>query len=313
MNKNALVLGATGLIGYGVASALNETGWKVRAVSKRSLINTHIFSENIEYVSGDFYDEKFLKRALIGIDKVFFFLSSTFPSTSLHSLEFEISRTISGLDYLLRMMKELNVPEIVFPSSGGTIYGSVTTGGAKESDTIKPVTPYGMGKKICEEVLDFYSLQGISSTILRVGNVYGSPFARTTTQGVIDVFVQKAISGEEATVWGDSLTNIRDYIFLDDFSYAVASIADYKAKGVEVYNLSSGIGTSLEDIIIYINKYSEKPLKVKYISNDSTASIKRIVLDMEKFKKKTGWYNRFSIENGIAETIERKKQMQLML
>ena len=156
---------------------------------------------------------------------------------------------------------------------------------------------------MCEGVLEFYSQFGISSTILRVGNVYGSPIMRTTTQGVIEVFVQKALKGECATIWGDALTNVRDYIFMDDFSEAVAKIGACKAKGVEVYNLSSGVGTTLEDIINAINSYVCKPLKVKHIQSDVTGAIKRIVLDMSKFRKKTGWEPKYDLPMLVKEMV----------
>lgn len=312
-HSKALVIGATGLLGYGITHELVNTGWSVRAIGKENLISDKAFPDSVEYLCGDFYDEAFLSSALIGIDKVFYFLSSTFPSTSTDSLELEISRTINGLDYLLRMMRNNNVFDIVFPSSGGTIYGDVESGIAHETDILNPITPYGVGKKICEDILRFYSQFGISSTILRVGNVYGSPLARTTTQGVIDVFVQKALRNETATVWGDALANVRDYIFVDDFSAAVANIGKYKTNGVEIYNLSSGVGTTLQQIIETINKYSGTALLVKRIENNSASSIKRIVLDMQKFKNKTGWEPRFSIDTGIEETIKRKQQMKVIL
>lgn len=311
--KNALVIGATGLLGYGITIELNKSGWNVRAIGIENLINSKIFPDSIEYICGDFYDESFLSNVLKGVDKVFFFLSSTFPSTSSDSLELEISRTLKSLDYILRKMRELGIPEIVFPSSGGTVYGNVESGIAREADILRPTTPYGVGKKMCEDVLKFYSTFGILSTILRVGNVYGTPLARTTTQGVIDVFVQKALKGETATIWGDALHNVRDYIFADDFSEAVATIGNHKAEGVEVYNLSSGIGTNLEEIVQAINRYSSEPLRINYVQDDATASIKRIILDMEKFKLKTGWKPKYDINKGIAETIERKKKMKELL
>lgn len=306
MSNNALVIGATGLLGYGITHELNKSGWKVKAIGKDSLTRSDVFPIGVEYICGDFYDETFLSNVLQNIDKVFFFLSSTFPSTSVDSLELEISRTLRGLDYLLRKMRDERVAEIVFPSSGGTIYGNIEDGMAKEDDVLKPITPYGMGKMMCENVLRFYSQFGIRSTILRVGNVYGSPLSRATTQGVIEVFVQKALRGETAVIWGNALSNVRDYIFMDDFAEAVAVIGKHKAEGVEVYNLSSGVGTSLGEIIKVINKYSMKPLKLKQVENDATASIRRIVLDMTKFKNKTGWMPKYNIEAGIAETINRK-------
>ena len=224
MKRKALVIGATGLLGYGITKELYKKGWNVRAIGRENLISSSIFPEGIEYICGDFFDETFLKAALEGVEKVYFFISTTFPTTSVNSLELEISRTLSGLDYLLRMMRDTGVNDLVFPSSGGTVYGDVEYGSAKEEDLLKPTIPYGVGKMMCEDLLHYYSQFGISSTILRVGNVYGSPLARTTSQGVIDVFVQKALKGEFATVWGNSLTSIRDYIFMDDFSEAVVRI-----------------------------------------------------------------------------------------
>lgn len=313
MKGNTLVIGATGLLGYGITHELYKTGWNVRAIGKENLVASSVFPEGVEYICGDFYDETFLTNCLNDIDKVFFFLSSTFPSTSTDSLELEISRTLNGLDYLLRKMRNVGINDIVFPSSGGTVYGDVESGVAKETDMLKPTTPYGTGKMMCEDVLRFYSQFGISSTILRVGNVYGSPLARTTTQGVIEVFVQKALRGETATIWGNALSNVRDYIFIDDFAEAVAKIGEHKSEGVQIYNLSSGVGTTLEEIIEAINQCIEQPLKVKYVKNDVTSSIKRIVLDMSRFKKKTGWNPKYDIENGIIATIDRKKNMKEIL
>lgn len=312
MRKNALVIGATGLLGYGITIELNKAGWNVRAIGIEN-INSNFFPEGIEYICGDYYDETFLTHVLKDIDKVFFFLSSTFPSTSSDSLELEISRTLNGLDYLLRKMREIGIPELVYPSSGGTIYGDVEYGTAHETDILNPTTPYGVGKMLCEDVLKFYSQFGVGATILRVGNVYGTPLARKTTQGVIDVFVQKALKGDLATIWGDAIHNVRDYIFVDDFSEAVVKISEHHTSGVEVYNLSSGVGTSLKEIIETINKYSPNELKIKSIQNDNTARIKRIVLDMEEFKIKTGWTPRYDIDKGIIETIKRKKKMKELL
>ncbi len=308
MQKHALVIGATGLLGYGVTLELNKTGWEVRAMGRENLVDSSIFPPEIEYLCGDFYDESFLIDCLYGIDKVFFFLSSTFPSTSIDSLELEITQTVRGLDYLLRKMKEAKVYDIIFPSSGGTVYGNIKTGKAKETDRLKPVTPYGVGKKLCEEILRFYSLQGISATILRIGNVYGTPMIRTKAQGVIDVFIQKALMGEKITIWGNAMNDVRDYIFVDDFAEAVAKVAEIEANGVEILNLSSEEETTLGQIVDVIKKDLETEITTTESDNQSAAAISRMVLDNSKIRARIDWKPQHTIETGIQETIRRKKE-----
>lgn len=295
------------MLGYGVTVKLCESGWNVRAMGNEVLEREDFFPRNVEYVCGDFFDDSFLASALEGVDKVFFFISTTFPSTSKDSLELEITRTLYGLDYLLRKMRDMKVHEIVYPSSGGTVYGNLQDGVAKEESVLRPITPYGVGKKMCEDILEYYTQFGICATIIRVGNVYGAPMHRTRAQGVIDLFVQKALRGEHVDVWDDALQSERDYIFYDDFSDAVARIADYKPAGVDIYNLGSGVGTSLAEIIRIININTKSELEVNMVREGSTSSIKRIVLDMSKFKEKTGWEPRYSIEDGIIATIKLKK------
>lgn len=312
MEKTALVIGATGLLGYGITCELCREGWDVRAIG-RELINTRIFPNDVKYASGNFYDETFLAKSLHGVDKVFFFLSSTFPSTSTDSLELEINSTLKGLDYLIRNMRRESVNELIFPSSGGTVYGNHLDGLSKETDILHPITPYGIGKMMCEYILSFYSEFGISTTILRIGNVYGSPMIRKAKQGVIDLFVQKALKNEVATIWGDILHYERDYIFADDFSRAVVKIASKKVNGVQIFNLGSGYGTTLETIIDIINKYVNNPLKINYIQYDSTFSIKRIILDMKKFHDFVDFEYEYDIESGIKKTIERKKHIQRLI
>lgn len=309
MGKKALVIGATGLLGYSLTNELSKTGWVVKAVGRERLDSNHLFNEKVEYIEGDIFDEEFLSKILSDIDKVFYFLSTTFPSTSTNSLEMEIGYSLKGLDYLLRKMKDKGVKELVFPSSGGMIYGDISVGTAKEEDMVSPNTPYGVGKLMCEEILRFYSQLGISSTILRIGNVYGSPLIRNKNQGVIDVFIQKALTLEEAVIWGDAINNIRDYIFIDDAVKAIAMISNKPVSGIEIYNLSSGIGVSLGDIISIIDANVQKPLVIRRISENTVSSVKRIVLDINKIKKTTGWSPQYSIQEGIKKTVERKMKI----
>lgn len=304
LRKNALVIGAAGFLGRSIASMLSMSGWRVRAIDKNSIIETGL--DGVECLCGNIFDEQFLIRSLNNIDVVYFFLSSLLPSAN---SENQSNKMLNALSHVLDKMKECGVEKIVFPSSGGAIYGNVISGSAKEEDMLAPVTIYGAERMECEKYLARYASLGISSMILRISNVYGSLSYREVKQGVIDIFIQKAIMNEEVSVWGNALTNIRDYIFVDDFTDAVEMISDREFQGFNVYNIGSGVGVSLKEIIGIINDKMGKPLKVNHAPNDVTDSIERIVLNCNKVTRDFGWRPKYNIEQGIIETINRKKRI----
>ena len=301
--KKALVIGAAGLLGYSVTRSLCDNGWKVRAVDKNSIIMSGLFDNRVESLCGDIFDAAFINKSLEDIDIVYFFLSSFLPSASLDNKN---NIMYDALESVLDKMIEQGISEVVFPSSGGAIYGNIISRYAKEEDMPAPVTSYGIERLECEKLLERYATLGISSMILRIGNVYGGNMYREVKQGVIDIFVQKVLKDEEITIWGNALNNIRDYIFMDDFVDAVYKTSAREFYGINIYNVGSGVGVSLGEILEIIEDKLEKPLRLKYIPNDVTDSIERIILDCGKIKSEYDWAPQYDIERGIVETIKRK-------
>jgi UDP-glucose 4-epimerase len=305
--KNVLVIGGTGLLGHSVSNSLICSGLNVRVFSRDTLPDS-IRNKNIEYIEGDMFSETLLKKALKDVDKVFYFLSTTFPKDNKCALQDEIILSQGLLEHTIQSMLSAGVQNIIFPSSGGTVYGDIPYGCANEDMVLDPSTSYGAGKVLCEQMLKFYCKKGLSTLILRIGNVYGSPIFRTQPQGVIDIFIQKALLYQPITIWGNAEALIRDYIFLDDFSNAVKIVSEKKYdEKFQVFNISSGIGTSLKEIIEEIKICTNVPITIEYIEDNVTKDINRVVLDISKIKSLTSWKPSYELHRGIKTTVERKK------
>jgi UDP-glucose 4-epimerase len=260
----------------------------------------------IEIITGDINDKGVITEALADVDTVLYFISQTFPSMNHASLKYEIENSLHTLDYTLSVMRDMNVSGIVFPSSGGTIYGDVADGMANENFPPQPVSAYGAGKLLSEEVLKYYSrAHGIDALILRISNVYGCPFYRKVQQGAVDIFIQKALSGEPIELWGEPSLLIRDHIFIDDLCSAIIALVNAKCSGAEVFNIASGVGHSIQEVIDCIEESIQKPIE-KILRPSSIAGISRNVLDISKISKRTGWIPEYSLETGVKRTIERK-------
>jgi len=105
-------------------------------------------------------------------------------------------------------------------------------------------------------------LQDIKSIILRVANPFGERQRVDTAQGAVGVFLHRAIHDQGIEIWGDGNVT-RDYIHISDVAEAFACAINYQGNK-SVFNISSGIGTSLNELISLVENILESKVKTRY-------------------------------------------------
>jgi len=300
MKKKCLILGGGGFIGSNLIGSLLQQGFDVRIfdIVGFSRKNIKEYIDIVEIVEGDFNDSLKLKIVLEDIDYVYHLISTTVPSSSQLNPQFDIESNLLPTLNLLDLVKESSVKKLIYLSSGGTVYGVPIATPIKENHTTNPINSYGIVKKSIEDYLLLYNrLWSIDICIFRLSNPYGEKQNPKGVQGVIPVFLSKAINKETVEVWGDG-TVIRDYIYIKDVMAIMVRALEIETPEI-IYNLGSGIGTSINDILKYIKENLELDLKVNYCQGRSF-DVPVNVLDVSNLKNRFGTINYVNIDEGIS-------------
>jgi UDP-glucose 4-epimerase len=135
--------------------------------------------------------------------------------------------------------------------------------------------------------------------ILRYSNPYGERQSPYGKQGIIPIFLNKINTGENPTIFGDG-SAIRDYIYIKDAVNATLSVFE---KDIEdkIFNIGSGRGASVNDIVTVISEVTGKTICPLY-KNDAGVYIKKIILDISKIKNATGWSPSTGLFEGVQKT-----------
>lgn len=301
---NILVLGGTGFLGSHLAEQMAALH-AVRVYAPSAL--RFKFNANIEAIAGLIADTGELKKQVEWADLIFHFVSTTNPKTSLNDHQHDLSSNLLPVVQLLDMMRLFRNKKIIFCSSGGAVYGHSHGKLLSEKDEKKPSTSYGLVKSTIEEYIEYYHRSfGIEYLILRPANVYGLKTRSVGEQGIISTLIYNAIFNKPSAFWVD-LNNIRDYIFIDDFIEAVATLVEQSACGI--YNIGSGCGNSLSQIIEAVQYNCDTELQITTagtLIKDEAFN----VLDISKIKSGTGWSPKTGIDEGISYVYD---QMRLFL
>jgi UDP-glucose 4-epimerase len=295
-SSRCLVLGGGGFLGKNLCGALSRLGFETFCFSK---IDVNI--PNVKWIPGDFCDDGDLEAATVGMDIVFHLISTTTPASGdldpLADAQSNILQTIK----LLEACRRAEVGRIVFVSSGGTLYGNADVLPTPESQQCLPVCAYGISKLAVEKYLLLYErLYGVTGISLRVANPYGPGQLAYKNQGVIGAFIRKALRDESIEIWGNGQV-VRDYIFIDDVIEALIKSAFYKGQE-RVFNIGSGCGTSINDIVILLERELKKSLAVKYHEARSLDVMKSI-LDCSLAEREMNWRPQTTLEEGVSRTI----------
>lgn len=275
--KKILILGGSGFIGRNLSLSLTKLGYRV---SSFDLISPEKRVKSIEYIEGDFFNDRDLEIAINDKDYIIHAISTINPGNSneyyIRGYEKDFLQTIKLCNLLIGSKTRL-----IFLSSGGTVYGEHKQQPINEQVLPQPINHYGNIKLCLENTIRTFNYQmNIKMLIVRISNPYGPGQDFKKGVGFIDAVLKNAINNQPIIVWGDG-ENIRDYIYIDDVCNMIASLLEY--RGVyDTFNISSGIGTSQNDILNIVKDMGLE-LKVKY-EDKRSVDVREIILDNSRIR-----------------------------
>lgn len=290
-----LVIGGCGFIGSHVVDALLARGASVRVLDRGKEQFRDPFP-SVEYVQGDFSDSSLINEALIGMDGVIHLASTTVPSTSNLDPIADITGNLIGTMKLIEGMRAIGVKNLVYSSSGGTVYGIPKTNPIPEDHALHPISSYGIVKAAIENYLFMENhLHGLRYCALRASNPYGPRQGHRGVQGVIGTYLWRIAKNEPIEVWGDG-SAVRDFIYVTDLAELCVSALHSQACGV--FNAGSGQGASVLDMIEMVQKTTGQDLTPVF-KPGRAFDVPRAVLDITRARTTFDWAPEFDLQNGI--------------
>jgi len=297
-----LVTGGAGFIGSNVADGLIDEGYKTVIVDDLS----NGMKENVPQKSA-FYKVDVRDKALEDVFK------KEKPDIVIHnaaqlSVRISVENPLHDADInimgglnLIDLCKKYSVKKVLFASSGGTVYGEQQVFPADESHPLGPISPYGVAKLATEHYLHYYhSVYGLNYISLRYANIYGPRQDPLGEAGVVAIFSNKILEGEEPVINGDGLQT-RDYTYIGDVVKANLSAitSDYAGP----VNIGTGVETDVVTLFNILKHASGKDIQAKH-GPAKTGEQKRSVLDSNLAEKVLGWKPEIAIEEGLKLTFE---------
>lgn len=303
MRNRCLVLGGNGFIGSHLVENLLEKGFKVSVFGRfdsKKVKNLKQVKNRITFYQGDLSNTQDLENALRNAEYVFHFICGSTPASTMHAPQEEVKLNLLPTINLLDLCVKYKVKKIIFPSSGGAIYGNISKGFAYEDDFTNPLSPHAINKLCIEKLLHYYfAHHNLDYLIYRISNVYGERQKTYGSQGIIPIAIKKGIKGEIIEVYGDT---IRDYIYVKDVTSFIARTFN-KIHKYKIYNVGGGEGISLSKLLITIRKFTGLTLHLRKLKKRK-GDVKRIVLNIDRIKSEFAFKPEVNLKEGIKKTFD---------
>lgn len=291
--KNILVLGVNGFIGTHLAQILMKQNYNIIGYD-RNLSEPNLYKS----IVGDFSKENNFEYILTEhkIDTVYHLICTSAPNESTEIIESEILQDVLPTLRLLEALQKVGIKNLIFASSGGTVYGDSGEQLHHIDDPLTPICSYGVQKVIIEQYIKFYNKKyDMKCKIARISNPYGVLQQKGRTQGIIPLFFEKLKHGQEITIYGET---VRDYIYIYDLCQALMTYGEYVGDQ-SVLNIGTGKGTGLHELVKLLEIVSGK----KFIKVNQhvlrNCDVRSNILDINKTVEVLGWKPETALVNGL--------------
>lgn len=316
MSTNILVTGGAGYIGSHTCKYIKAKG--LNPIVYDNFVYGH--KKAVQwgpYVEGDLLDTEQVQKTLkdYDIQGVIHFAAYAYVGESVQNPIKYYENNVMGSLSLLKAMQLANVSKIVFSSTCAT-YGIPQKVPITENLQQNPINPYGQTKLVVENILqDYGSAYGLKSVALRYFNAAGaSPESdigedHTPETHAIPLALESAITGKEFKVFGTDYptpdgTCIRDYIHVDDLAsahYLALEYLNHCLQNFSAFNLGTGRGTSVKEILNAVNQVSGKSVNAVFAERRE-GDPAELVADSSKIQSTLGWKPQYTDINKIIET-----------
>ena len=301
--QNVVVTGGAGFIGsYIVERLVEEENCNVTVIddlSAGSKKTIEHLKDKIEFVVADIRDEDILQKISSGKDTIFHFAADPNVKTSVTNPQNSFNINVRGTFLILETMRRLDIPNIVFASSGGTLYGQVDVFPTPEDLQIRPISAYGATKAAVEVYLSAYCASyGMNAVSLRYANIFGP---RSTHGVMFDFYHKLKKNPKQLEILGDG-KQIKSYLYITDCIDASLIAAKKGVEiGFEAFNIGTDKWTTVNEIAnVIADEMGLKDVKYTYTGGQAgwTGDVFKMLLSTEKINK-LGWTPKTTIEEGI--------------
>lgn len=294
---NFLVTGGCGFIGTNLARALYAAGHHVRILDREPK-NKSIYG----VVQVDIRD-KLVYKLCEGIDVIIHLAAETGVQPSVDNPRKDMEVNVGGTLNLLEAAKLQGVKRFIFASSG-TVLGDQDPPFNEDMIT-RPTSPYGASKLAGEAYCNaFYHSYGLETVVLRFSNIYG-PYAWHKSNLFVE-FIRAALQGKSLYIYGDGYQT-RDFLYVKDLVEAIILASTVPDIGGQVFQIASGIETSIMDMVAMMNSISTvyANLEVEYTHElPRLGEVKRSYADISRARYTLRYKPRYDFMHGMTETFK---------
>jgi len=323
MLRKLLITGGAGYIGSILTSFLIDNGYEVTIFD--DLSTGSAIDSRATIVNASILDKSALQRALIGINAVIHCAAKSLVEESVSNPEIYSQVNTEGTRVLLESMSNTNVEKIIF-SSTAAVYGDAKIQPISEDSNIYPINPYGNSKFAAEQVISEFCKKGIAGITFRYFNVSGS---YKNNQGdllveshknethLIPIIMQRILQNNKESkveIYGGNLPTrdgscIRDYIHVLDLAKAhLLALNNFEKGSNRVFNLGSGVGYSVIEVLTEIEKFAE--VKLNRVISPARAGDPAVLLAaIDKAENELGWKPEASLTEIITSSWQGMKQV----
>jgi UDP-glucose 4-epimerase len=310
--QNTLVTGGAGFIGSHVVRAFLARGATVTILDDLSSGKRENIPDGVTLIEGDIRSTGASRLVRDGgFDVICHLAAQIDVRKSVTDPAFDVDVNISGTVRLLEAIRASGKKStrFVFSSTGGALYGDVSTLPTPEGSAKDPQSPYGNAKLSAEYYLSYFArVHGLNTVALRYGNVYGPRQDSHGEAGVVAIFCERMLNGTPLTIYGDG-RQTRDYVYAGDVARAnvLAATHDLPPAGpldVRAFNIGTGIETDVTTLANMLTR-SAGGMDVQIThAPERAGEVRRSSLDSAKASELLDWHPEVTLQDGLSKTYQ---------